>query len=105
MGSSSFLLVFLGVWHATEFIMDRGSSGARKLIPTGILFLALGVLIALGLASPLLAAVSLGAVLGSLGYLLINRKGVDIRRWVLFASVAIQSVLVFVLVRYLIATF
>lgn len=101
MGIAAFLLVFLGVWNATEFLMDRRSTGARKLVPSGIVLLLLGILVAAGLAGTALAAVALLAVLASLGYLVANRRAINIRRWVLVALVLLEGLLAFVLIRYL----
>ena len=44
-GLAGALLVFTGIWHATEFLMGGRTADTRRLIPIGILYLILGIMI------------------------------------------------------------
>lgn len=88
------LLVFTGVWHLTEFLMDRESSDARKLIPFGMLYTGLGIVIALGIGGWMVGATAALAVLTGMVLAILNRKTLDVRRWVIWAYVIIDVAIV-----------
>ncbi|SLN31553.1 hypothetical protein PSA7680_01523 [Pseudoruegeria aquimaris] len=92
-GIAAGLLVFTGVWHATEWMMDGRRRDTWMLVPFGLLYLALGGLIAAGTGGAITQAVALAAVLGGGSLALLMRGRVDLRRWVLRAFIGLDAVI------------
>jgi hypothetical protein len=98
MGLAAALLVFTGIWHLTEFLMDRVSKDTRKLIPVGAVYLLLGVLIAMGIATSVTGVIALLAVLAGGVMAFRRRKAMDIRRWVIWALIVIDAIIAIAIV-------
>lgn len=102
MGIAAFLLTFTGIWHLTEFLMDRESTGAKKMIPAGAIYLALGILIALGIGGTVMAVVALVLVIVGLTLGYINRNQLDVRTWVFRTMLVIDVLIILVIILALI---
>jgi len=100
MGLAAALLVFTGIWHLTEWLMDRGSKDARRLIPFGAGYLLLGVLIALGFGGPVVGGIAFLAVAGGMVLAFLRRKELDVRRWVMWAFIVLDAVIALAILRH-----
>ena len=102
-GIAGALLVFTGVWHATEWMMDGRRRDTWALVPFGIVYLVLGCLLvtatggSLTMIVALLAAAYGGAVAFSRRYTL------KVRRWVTWSFILIDVVVVACLALALLA--
>jgi hypothetical protein len=99
MGLAAALLVFTGIWHMTEFLMDHVSKDTRRLIPAGVVYLLLGILIALGIATSIIGVVALIAVLAGGIMAFRKRKATDVRRWVIWAFIVIDAIIALAIVN------
>ncbi len=99
MALAAALLVFTGFWHMTEFLMDRVSKDTRRLIPAGAVYLLLGILIALGIATSIIGVVALIAVLAGGITAFRKRKAMDIRRWVIWSFIVIDAIIALAIVN------
>jgi len=104
MGIAAFLLTFTGIWHLTEFLMDRESTGAKRIVPAGAIYLALGILIALGIGGTITAVVALVAVIVGLALAYIKRSELDVRRWVMVSFVVIDVIIIVAIIHSLIGS-
>jgi len=59
----------------------------------------LGILVALGFGGPILGDIILLAVAGGMILAFRNRKGVDVRRWVMWAFIVIDAIIALAIVR------
>lgn len=93
-GLASGLLVFTGIWHATEWLMDGRRRDTLRLIPFGIAYAVLGYLLAAGLGGYF--ALGLAIVLPAIGAVLafLNRDRFEIRKWVTWTFIIIDVVIV-----------
>ncbi|MBF9042232.1 hypothetical protein HKCCE4037_02760 [Rhodobacterales bacterium HKCCE4037] len=97
-GIAAGLLVFTGVWHATEWMMDGRRRDTWLLVPFGAIYLLLGYLLVMGIGGMILQVAALAAVAlgGSIAFL--KRERLDIRRWVVWVFVAIDVLIALALV-------
>lgn len=93
-GIAGALLVFTGIWHAVEWLMDGRRLDTLKLILPGIIYLGLGCFIVGGIGgtATLIAAIVLPAAGGVFAYF--NRNKMDVRRWVIWAFIIIDVMVV-----------
>lgn len=93
-GLASGLLVFTGIWHATEWLMDGRRRDTLRLIPFGIAYAVLGYLLATGVGG--YVALGLAIVLPAVGAVLafFNRDRFEIRKWVTWTFIIIDVVVV-----------
>lgn len=87
-------MVFTGIWHAVEWLMDGRRIDTLKLILPGVVYLVVGCLVVTGVggAATLVAAVVLPAAGGAFAFL--NRNKMDVRNWVVWAFVIIDAIIV-----------
>ena len=97
-GIAGGLLVFTGVWHATEWLMDGRRRDTLLLVPAGLIYLVLGYLLVTvsGGATTMIAAILLPA-LGGL-YAFMNLGKTDVRPWVTRAFILLDVIIVLVLI-------
>lgn len=97
-GIAAGLLVFTGVWHATEWMMDGRRRDKWLLVPFGAIYLLLGYLLMMGISGMILQVAALAAVAlgGSIAFL--KRERLDIRKWVVWVFVATDVLIALVLV-------
>lgn len=93
-GIAGGLLVFTGLWHATEWMMDGRRRDTWALVPVGILYLILGALIALGIGGMATQIIAAGCVAVGGGMAFVRRAQLDIRRWVIWAFIVIDVAIV-----------
>ncbi|MBX3594615.1 hypothetical protein [Sphingomonas sp.] len=103
MGLAAALLVFTGIWHMTEWVMDRRTADTLRLVPVGAVYALLGVLIALNLGGGIAGVVALLAVMAGMGAAFVMRRRLAVRRWVVWAFIGVDAVIVIALVRALLA--
>ena len=93
-GLAGGLLVFTGLWHATEFMMGGRNADTRRLIPVGIVYLVLGLLIVTMTGGWIVHLVALIAA-GTGGIAAFTMRGRSaIRGWVIWAFSLIDIVIV-----------
>lgn len=94
MGLAGALLVFTGLWHATEWAMGGRNRDTARIAPVGIIYALLGYLIVVGTFMP---AAAWGAfVLTTLGLVAAfsMRKTSQIRGWVTWAFIVIDLAII-----------
>lgn len=91
-GIAGALLVFTGIWHATEWMMDGPRRDTGALVPVGLFYLLLGVLLVLSVGGVLTQAVALVAVVGFGIMAVLGLGRFEIRRWVTWVFIAIDAV-------------
>ena len=93
-GIAGGLLVFTGIWHATEWMMDGRRRDTWALVPFGLVYLMLGCLIVASIGGTVAQAVGLltAAFGGSIAFL--RRDQMKIRRWVTRALILIDVIIV-----------
>ncbi|MCY4335620.1 MAG: hypothetical protein OXC60_13255 [Litoreibacter sp.] len=96
-GIAGGLLVFTGLWHATEWLMDGRRRDTLMLIPAGLMYLLLGYLLVTvtGGAATVIAPIILPALGGTFAYM--NLGKMDVRRWVTWTFIAVDVIIVLVL--------
>jgi hypothetical protein len=101
MGLAGALLVFTGIWHALEWAMHGRNKDTARLIPVGILYAALGWMIVTGRFMPTPAWIALALTTIGLiaAYSLKNTS--DVPKWVSWAFIAIDVVIIVALVTAL----
>lgn len=100
-GIAGGLLVFTGVWHATEWLMDGRRRDTLLLIPAGLIYALLGYLLvtATGGTTTQIAALVIPALGGC--FALINLGKLEVRKWVLLAFIIIDLIVVLALIAAL----
>jgi len=96
-GIAGGLLVFTGVWHATEWMMDGRRRDTWALVPFGIVYIVLGYLLVMligGTATQIVALIVVAAG-GSIAF--IRRNQFDIRKWVTWTFIIVDVVIVLAL--------
>lgn len=93
-GLAGGLLVFTGIWHATEWMMDGRRRDTWALVPFGLLYLVLGYLIVtlVGGTTVQAAALVLAAFGGTVAF--VRRNQFEIRKWVTWAFIIIDVIIV-----------
>lgn len=84
MGAAAGLLVFAGLWRTFEWIVHGRTPGSARLIPGGLAYLVLGIIIALGAGGAIVAWIALVAALANLMTFFAMRRRADVRRWVIW---------------------
>ena len=94
MGVAGALLVFAGLWRATEWAMSERNRDTARLVPVGLVYLVLGCLIVTLQYLPWVAWAALPVVAASLATAAAMRHRSGIRRWVAWAFVAIDAAII-----------
>ena len=102
-GLAGGLLVFTGIWHATEFLMGGRTADTRRLIPVGIVYLLFGVLIVTMTGGWIVQIVALILVAAGGVSAFVARDRLDMRRWVIWAFLLIDVIIVLALAMALLA--
>ncbi|MEX3015481.1 hypothetical protein [Gymnodinialimonas hymeniacidonis] len=102
-GIAGGLLVFTGIWHATEWMMDGRRPDTWRLVPVGLVYLLLGCLLVLGTGGMITQIIALLAagMGGTIAFL--NRDRFSIRKWVTWAFILVDVVIVLALVAALLS--
>ncbi|MEM7399406.1 MAG: hypothetical protein AAF354_10735 [Pseudomonadota bacterium] len=97
-GIAGGLLVFTGMWHATEWLMDGRRRDTWRLVPIGIVYFMLGCLLVTDYGGKITQVIALAAVTigGSIAFL--RRDQFEIRRWVTVTYILIDLVIILALV-------
>ena len=94
MGMAGSLLVFTGLWHATEWLMGGRNRDTLRLIPFGLLYLALGYLIVTFTGgTPVLAAALVLTAIGATGALMMRRSS-QVRPWVIWVFIVTDVLII-----------
>ncbi|WP_421701083.1 hypothetical protein [Aliiroseovarius sp.] len=93
-GIAGGLLVFTGLWHATEWMMDGRRRDTWALVPVGLVYALLGCLVVMGAGGMVAQGVALVAVAagGSLAFM--RRNQFEIRKWVTWTFIVIDIFIV-----------
>ena len=94
MGIAGALLVFNGFWHMFEFMMHGRNKDTMRLVPVGFVYVVLGILIVTGTFMPIAAWIALILTALGMGAAFTMRNTADIRKWVLWAFILIDVVIV-----------
>lgn len=102
MGLAGSLLIFTGIWHGFEWAMHGRNRDTARLIPVGIVYIALGWCIIAQQFLPTAAWIAL--VLTTLGMCaaVVIRNTADIPKWVTYTFIVIDIVIVVSLSRALV---
>lgn len=93
-GIAGALLVFSGIWHATEWMMDGRRRDTWRLVPVGMVYLILGCLVVGQVGGVVVMIIALIlATLGG-GFAFVNRARLDVRGWVIWVFVIIDVIVV-----------
>lgn len=96
-GIAGGLLVFTGFWHATEWMMDGRRRDTWRLVPVGVVYMVLGALIVMSIGGWVIqvAALLLAGAGGAVAFM--RRDNFAIRKWVIWAFVLIDVLVVLAL--------
>lgn len=101
MGLAGSLLVFTGLWRAFEWLMGGRNKDTLRLIPVGLIYLVLGVLIVTFYGGQTVLIIALIAVsIGLIGALW-KRNSTQIRPWVTWFFVIIDAIIIIGLLQAL----
>lgn len=102
-GIAGGLLVFTGIWHATEWMMDGRRRDTWALVPFGLVYLLLGCLVVTGRGGMIVQLVALAAAAlgGSIAFL--RRDQFEIRKWVTWVFVIVDVIIVLALLAALLS--
>jgi len=93
-GIAGSLLVFTGIWHATEWMMDGRRRDTWRLLPVGIIYLILGCLIVGGIGGSIVQIIALGlAVIGGT-IAFAKRNEFQVRKWVTWVFIIVDVIVV-----------
>lgn len=97
-GLAGALLVFTGIWHAFEWAMGGRNRDTARLVPVGVIHTLLGCFIVTGTFMPWAAWIAL--VLTTLGMIAAfsMRHTAMVRKWVTWAFIIIDVVIVLALI-------
>ncbi|MEM8979581.1 MAG: hypothetical protein AAGD04_08860 [Pseudomonadota bacterium] len=93
-GLAGALLVFTGIWHATEWLMDGRRRDTMRLIPVGILYAVLGYLIVTVTGGSLVLIAALVLTFVGMCAAFFLRKSSEVRAWVTWSFILIDVVIV-----------
>lgn len=97
-GIAGALLVFTGVWHATEWMMDGRRRDTMAIVPAGLIYLLLGYLLVTvtgGITVQIIAAVAV-TLGGTFAFL--RRNQTEIRNWVLWTFIVLDVIILLALI-------
>jgi hypothetical protein len=102
-GIAGGLLVFTGIWHATEWLMDGRRRDTWALVPFGLIYLVLGYLLVTITGGAIVQIVALAAVAfgGSIAFL--RRNQFEIRKWVTWAFITVDVIIALALLVVLLS--
>jgi len=101
-GIAGALLVFAGVWHASEWAMGGRNRDTARLIPLGIVYLVLGYLIVTFRFMPAAGWIAFAVTALGLFAALSMRGTSEIRPWVTWAFILIDAAILLALATGLI---
>ena len=94
LGLAAALLVFTGLWHVFEWAVHGWNPDTAKLIPFGVAYLVLGVLIATATATALAATVALILTAIGMTAAFLFRRTLDLPAGVIWAFILVDVVIV-----------
>jgi len=93
-GIAGALLIFTGIWHATEFMMGGKNKDTLQLVPAGIIYVILGCLIVTLTGGTIVQTSALIlTVIGMSGGIYI-RNTTSVRKWVLSTFILIDFMII-----------
>lgn len=92
-GLAGALLVFTGVWHATEWLMDGRRPDTMRLIPVGFVYALLGCLLVMGVGGVITQIVALILVIAGGSVAFLRRDQFDVRKWVIWSFVVVDVII------------
>jgi len=93
-GIAGGLLVFTGIWHATEWMMDGRRRDTWRLVPVGLIYIVFGCLVVAQLGGVMAQFVALGLALLGGAVAFVRRDQFDLRKWVIWTFICIDVVIV-----------
>ena len=97
-GLAGGLLVFAGLWRATEWMMDGRRHDTWALVPIGAVYLMLGCLLAVGVGGSITEIAALVCVAGLGGMSFMRRGHTDLRQWVIWVFAVFDAAIALALV-------
>ena len=97
-GIAGGLLVFTGLWHATEWMMDGRRRDTWALVPVGLVYLVLGCFLVTMLGGAITQIVALIAVAAGGSIAFMRRNQFEIRKWVTWSFIVIDVIIFVALV-------
>ncbi|SMX26085.1 hypothetical protein TRP8649_00158 [Pelagimonas phthalicica] len=92
-GIAGGLLVFTGIWHATEWMMDGRRRDTWALVPVGLVYLALGYMVATSIGGAATQIIALIAVTAGGTIAFKRRDQFEIRKWVTWSFILIDMLI------------
>lgn len=102
-GIAGGLLVFTGIWHATEWMMDGRRRDTWALVPFGLIYVVLGYLLVTATGGALVQILALAAVALGGGIAFLRRDQFEIRKWVTWAFITVDVIIVLTLLAVLLS--
>ena len=93
-GIAGALLVFTGIWHATEWMMDGRRRDTWRLVPVGFVYFVLGCLVVAGTGGMITQIVALLAAAAGGTVAFMNRDLFELRKWVIWTFIVIDIAVV-----------
>ncbi len=97
-GIAGAFLIFTGIWHATECLMDGRRRDTLALVPVGIVYAILGGLIVTPTGGWLVQLIALIATTAGISIAYIRRNDFEIRKWVTWAFILVDIVIILCLI-------
>ena len=94
LGLAGSLLVFTGVWHVLEWLMGGRNKDTLRLIPFGIVYVALGYLIVTFRGGSIVLVIALLVTVAGLIGALVTRKTAQVRPWVTLVFIIIDIIII-----------
>lgn len=97
-GLAGSLLVFTGFWHALEWAMGGRNRDTWRLVPVGLIYIALGWLLVTLQFLPYVAWVALLVTTAGMTGAFVMRHAIQVRTWVIWSFIGIDAVIVAALI-------
>ncbi|GHA51334.1 hypothetical protein GCM10008927_15850 [Amylibacter ulvae] len=102
-GIAGAVLIFVAIWHLTEWMMSHRDKDTLVLIPFGVLYAILGYLIVNLIGGKVVLAIALICVSIGMTAAITVRKTSSVRPWVMRAFILIDMVIITCLILALLA--
>lgn len=102
-GIAGGLLVFTGIWHATEWMMDGRRRETWALVPFGLIYLVLGYLLVTVTGGAIVQIIALAAVAVGGGVAFLRRDQFEIRKWVTWVFIIVDVMIALALLGVLLS--
>ncbi len=102
-GIAGGLLVFTGLWHASEWMMDGRRRDTWRLVPVGLVYLLLGCLLVMGSGGMITQIVALVLTAAGASLAFTRRNQFEIRKWVTWTFIIVNVIIILCLIAALIS--